>query len=247
MALNTIQQNLIPNEPHLIDLLNLFKKQIFLDFNCHHIGTIHSFNAINQTATVSINYVKTLFNFNPITGSYESTTTNYPITAEAPVICLGGGGGALTFPISAGDECLILFNDRDLDNWFVGGTGSPNGTARLHSFADAIVLVGLRSLPNILLNYDTTRVSLRNGTLGTTTVGVGETLIKIANATTTLNTLLQSLITNIETLVTATAAITVTGVTPGSGVSGPPANAAVITAINTTLATLSVQIAGLLE
>lgn len=200
MGLNTIQQNLVPNEPHLIDLLNLFKKQILLDFNCHHIGTVQSFNPLTQTAQVTINYVKTFFNFNSITSSYQSTTANYPVSAECPVICLGGGTGALTFPISSGDECLILYNDRDIDNWFAGGTGSPNGTARLHSFADAIVLVGLRSLPNILLNYDSSRVVLRNGTLGTTMVGVGDALIKIANATTTLNTLLQSLVTAIEGL-----------------------------------------------
>lgn len=247
MALNTIQQNLNPSDPSLIDLLNLFKKDIFLSLNCHHIGTIQSFDPSQQTASVTINYTKTFFEFNPQTGVYDSVVQNYPVSGECPVICLGGGGGALTFPIAKGDECLVLFNDRDMGNWFQGGAGSPNGTARLHSFADAIVLVGLRSIANVLTNYDMTRVALRNASDGSTVVGVGETLIKIANSTTTLNTLLQSLVTSIENLVTATAAITVTGVVSGGAVSGPPSNAATITAIGNDLTTLAGQISGLLE
>jgi hypothetical protein len=246
VALSNIQQNLVPTEPHLIDLLNLFKKQIFLDFNSHHLGTIQSFNALTQTASASINYPKTFFNFNTTTGVYETTVQNYSVITEAPVIILGGGEGAITFPIAAGDECLIFFNDRDLDNWFVGGAGSPCATARLHSFSDALILVGISSLANVYLNYDTTRVVLRNGVTGTTLVGVSATQIKIANATTTLNTLLQSLITDLTNLCTALESLTVICAAPGDA-SSPPVNVAAITAVATSLTSLSTQIGGLLE
>lgn len=237
-ANSTIQQNLIPNEVSLPDVLNLHKKDISLNLNCHHIGTIQTFDATQQTASVTINYTRTYFQFNGDTGVYDNTLVNYPIVAEAPVICLGGGPTSLTFPISTGDECLVLFNDRDLDNWFTGGSGSPNATARLHSFADALVIVGIRSLANVLTNYDATRAILQNGT---TFIGVGPSLIKIANASTTLNTLLQSLITDLQSLVTQTAAITV------SSFGAPPNNAAAIAAIGTQLGTLGAQIGQLLE
>lgn len=240
-SLTNIQQNLIPVEPDLIDLLVQHKKDIMLNLNCHHIGTVQVFNPLLQTASATINYQKTFFQFNNLTGQYQPMPGSYTVIAEAPVICLGGGSGALTFPIKSGDECLVLFNDRDLDNWFTGGTGSPNATARLHSYSDAIILVGLRSIPNILLNYDTTRVVLRNGIGGTTMVGVGPSLVKIANVTTTLNTLLQSLITDIETLVTQTALINV------SSFGAPPNNAAAITAVKASLIALGAQISGLLE
>lgn len=243
---STIQQNLIPSEPSLIDLLKQFKKDTMLDLNCHHIGTIQSFNASNQTASVTINYVKTFFSFNQQTLVYDSDLVNYPIIAECPCVVLGGGSGALTFPIAQGDECLVLFNDRDLDNWFAGGTGSPNATARLHSFSDAIALVGLRSLAKVLPNYDATRAVLRNGSGGTTMVGVGQSLIKIANSTTTLNTLLQSLCTDLNNLVSAIAQITVLCAAPGNP-SGPPVNAAAISSIGSQISQLATKIGGLLE
>lgn len=237
-ANSTIQQNLIPSEVTLADALSLHKKESYLNLSCHHMGTIQSFDSSNQTASVSINYKKTFFQFNGDTGVYDNVLTDYPIIPEAPVICLGGGTTSLTFPIQAGDECLVLFNDRDFDNWFTGGSGSPNSTARLHSFADALVIVGIRSLPHALSGYDSSRAVLQNGT---TLVGVGSSLVKIANVTTTLNTLLQSLITDLQTLVTQTAAITV------SSFGAPPNNAAAIAAVGAQLSALGVQIGQLLE
>lgn len=169
---NTISQNLVPTEPSLRDLLDLFKKDILLSLNCHHIGTIKVFNPLNQTAIVSINYNKTYFEFDQITNTYLPKGENYPLLADCPVICLGGGLSSLTFPILPGDECLVLFNDRDLDNWFIGGTGAPNATARLHSFSDGIIIVGIRSLPHVLSNYDPLNVVLKNGPNANAKIGL---------------------------------------------------------------------------
>lgn len=246
---NGITQNLVPSEPHLIDLLNLLKKDIFINLNCHHVGTVATFDPLMQTADVNINYQKTFFQFNQLTGTYVSITASYPLLMQCPVICLGGGGGALTFPIQSGDECLVLFNDRDMDTWFSSGTTtSPNSTARLHNFSDGIVLVGLRSTPNILLNYDTTRTVLRNK-LGTAGVGVGTSLIKIFNATTTLNTLLQSLVTDIQSIVTALNTVPLVAVTGAPGGPSPmnPAITALLSSASSSLSTLSTQISTLLE
>lgn len=244
----TIQQNLKPvNEPSMADLLKLFRKNLMLDFACHHIGVIQSFNPTKQTVSVSIAYKKTFFQLNAVTGAYDAVLRDYPLLIDCPAIVLGGGNANLTFPINKGDECLILFNDRDIDNWFQSGQLGPVSTPRLHSLSDGFALVGINSLANSISGYDTTRAVLRNGNTGTTIVGVGESLVKIANATTTLNTLLQSLVTNIENLVTQTSLISVTGVSSGLGTSGPPANAAAILAIGTQLTTLATQISGLLE
>lgn len=234
----------LPAEPQLKDVLDQLQKSIFLSLNCHHIGTVQSFNATNQTATVTINYQKTQYRLDKITGLYSSVLLDYPILIDCPVLVLGGGATALTFPITIGDECLVLFNDRDLDNWFNGASNGGVNTPRLHSFSDAIILVGLRSLGNSLSSYDTSRAALR---YGTTIVAVGVSLVKIANNQYTLNGLLQELVTEIKNLVTATAAITVSGVTTGGGTSGPPVNAATITAINTNITATATKIAGLLE
>lgn len=162
------------------DLLNLLKKEIFFDLNCHHLGTIQSFNADEQTATATINYQKTFFQLNEQTKVYQPVLVNYPLIVDAPVIVMGGGPCNITFPIAQGDQCLILFNDRSIDNWFQSGQVGPLSSPRAHSTADGLILVGLNSLATPISDYDTTRAVIRNGTTG---VGVGSDQVKIFNAT----------------------------------------------------------------
>lgn len=178
-----LNQNTLPNEPTLSDVLDLFRKNLLIDLYCHHIGTIQSFDPVHQVGSATVNYPKTKFVLDDSTGLYAPQLISYPPISKAPVICLGGGNTSLTFPIAKGDECAILFNDRNLDNWFAGQTGGQIATARLHSFADSIILVGIRSSASYLKIYDTVRAVLQNGT---TMVGVGPALIKIANAGTSL-------------------------------------------------------------
>jgi len=241
--MSTLPLNAVPSDPSLKDLLDLLKKDILLSINTHHVGTIQSFNSAKQTATATVNYPKTYYQLNAVTGLYNPVLVNYPLLVDCPVICLGGGTTALTFPIQTGDECLVLFNDRAIDNWFSGGAGAALSSPRLHSFSDGLILVGLRSLGKVISNYDSTRAVLRNGT---TLVGVGPSLVKIANQQTTLNTLLQSLISNVQSLVSAASSITVTCAAPGNP-SSPPINAAAISAVANQLTTTANQIAGLLE
>lgn len=225
---NAAPLNRIPNEPTLKDLMDLSKKDVLLNLSCHHVGTVQSFDASRQVATATINYKKTFYEQDQ-DGTYHPVLVDYPILIDCPVIVLGGAGGALTFPIAKGDECLVLFNDRDIDTWFQGASGRGVATSRLHSFSDGLILVGVRSLANVLEDYDSARAVLRNGDA---LVGVGETLIKIANATTSLNALLQDLISAIRGITTLNSDST-TGV--------------VSAASKSALSGVASQIAGLLE
>lgn len=180
MAITTPNQNAIPNDPSLRDVLEYLQKEINLDLNCHHIGTVQSFDPDNQIANVTINYKKTFLKFNDASG-YDSTNVDYPLIVGAPVLCLGGGAGAVTFPIAKGDECLVIFNDRDLDNWFTANATSPTNTLRLHSFADAIILVGIRSQQNVLADYDPAATTLF---LGANTVKIFSNKVLVTLGTT---------------------------------------------------------------
>lgn len=244
MSQPEIQLNQVPNNPTLTDLLDLLKKEIFLDLSCHHVGTIQSFDPVKQMVVATVNYTKTFFRLDETTGLYNAIQENYPVVLDCPAIILGGGQASLTFPIAKGDECLLLFNDRDIDNWFSGAPVGPVASSRAHAFSDAFALVGIRSLAKVLKNYDTARVVLQ---LGTTLVGVSASKVKIANGTTTLNTVLQNILTQVENVATACAAITVTAVSGGTGVSGPPSNAATFTAASSQLSTLATQLGGLIE
>lgn len=186
------------DSPELIDVLNLLRKNIFFDLNCHHIGTVKSFDADAQTIVATINYTKTVFILNPNTQVYAPQQLSYPPLLDVPVVCLGGGGFNLTFPIAVGDQCLLLFNDRSIDNWFQSGQAGVLNSARAHSLADALAIVGLNSMNTSLANYSTTSAFLRNKA-GTTGVKV-DTKITLLNATTTLNTLLQQILIQLETL-----------------------------------------------
>lgn len=191
--------NLFTTDPSLRDVLVALKKEILLQLSCHHVGKITAFNPENQTAQAEIVYTKTYFQLQ--NGNYVATNPKYTLVLSAPVVCLGGGDASLTFPIAVGDECLVLFNDRDMDNWLqTGSTTNAPATSRLHSFSDGIILVGIRSLPNVLSNYDTTRAVLQNGNA---MVGVGPSLIKIANETTDLKTVLTKFVAALNQFATA--------------------------------------------
>lgn len=226
MDITSFQQNKSESEPGLKDLLDLHKKDVMLSINCHAIATVQSFDDTKQTITATINYKKTYFKTNN-DGSYVPVLYDYPILLDVPVITMQGGTASLTFPIAKGDSCLILFNDRDLDNWFHTGQVSQTATPRLHSFSDGIALVGLRASNNPIANYDMTRVVLQNGL---TMVGLSDTLVKIANATTTLKQVIEGLMDVIST--------GFGGATPAVGNPLSPATVAALTAYKTTVESL---------
>lgn len=241
---SSIQQNSVPNEPSLADLLNLLKREIFFDLNCHHLATIQSFNAAKQTVTATVNYTKTFFQPNA-QDLYQAVQVSYPLLVDMPVIILGGGPARLTFPIAKGDQCLVLFNDRNIDNWFQSGQVGPVANSQAHAFSDGFALIGPNSLNTLISAYDTTRAMLTNGTVKNG-INPGNNKLVLTNGT-SLNTLLQNLCTQLQNLTTALAALTVTAVTSGVGTSGPPANASTITNVGTQIANIATSIGSLIE
>lgn len=212
----------------LEELLDIWKKELLLEFNCHALGTVQSFNSSNMTVNVSLDYYQNYWKLNS-QGVKVSVPTPYPALVDCPVVVLGGGKGGLSFPIAANDKCMILFNDRDLDNWFAGQTGAVPATPRLHSISDAMALVWNK----VNSGYNATHAVLYNAQSG---VGVSTSKVKIYNATTTLNTVLQSVLTHLQTFTTSA----------GSATTAPQI-ATAATTLGTALATDVTAIQGLLE
>lgn len=284
-------QNRVASDPSLTDVLDLHKKDIMLAFNCHAIGTIQSFDSTTQTASVSINYKKTYLQADPVTGIYKPQLSDYPLIVDCPVFVNQGGLAALTMPIVKGDTCIILFNDRDIDNWYQTGQVGPLATQRLHSFSDGMILVGVSSELDPVIPYNGSNAVLQNGpntkvsvglvsaqmtnsvaniqagpinalmgsgassvtvapttvTIigGTASIVVGPALVTFSNGSTTLNPVLQGLISAIQSLTNAVSVLTVTCNTPGSP-SSAPLNGASFTAVTTALSSVSTQLATLL-
>jgi len=237
-----INQSRSSIEPTLKDILDMHKREVMLSLNCHAIGTIQSFDPVKQTCRATINYSKTVFERDE-KGNYKSILKDYPILADCPVIVLTGGTAGLTMPIKTGDTCLILFNDRDIDNWYKGANSGPVNSPRLHSMSDALCLVGLRSSNNRIANYDSDNPVLFNQNLR---VVPKANKLLVENSSDSLGALLNDLTTKLQDLVTQINAITVICAAPGNP-SSVPVNSANIALIGTDIALISTKLNGLLE
>jgi hypothetical protein len=231
--------------PKLADVLAEVQRGVKLWLNCHHLATIQSFDPVKQTATATINYKRSVQTLDTTTGRYSTTLVDYPILSDCPVFYPFGGSGGFTYPLQKGDQCMVAFNDRDMDNWFSGALPGELDSNRLHSFSDALIYVGVRPETDPIKIFDASRPMLRNFD-GSARVAIGPALIDISNNSYGLNQLLQELVNDVKTLVTATAAITVI-CPPGGGPSSVPVNAAAINAAATALTTTATKIAGLLQ
>lgn len=178
-------------------------------------GIVVSFNAAAMTVVVQ-----------PAISQENLATAqqvNLPVLQDVPVVFPGGGGSTLTFPIGAGDECLLIFASRSIDAWWQSGGVQPAPFARTHSLADAFALVGVRSRANALGAVSTSAVQLRaNG---------GGSLIELAQGTGAVRIVAPGGVTivgnvTVEGDVTADGISLKThrhnGVTPGGGNSGGP-------------------------
>lgn len=219
----------IPLDPRLIDVLLELKRQILLEFNCAQLATIQEFDGVKKTCKATVNYKKTFIERKE-NGEYKPVLQDYPVLVDVPVWGPRGGGAYLNMPIAAGDQALILFNDRDINNWYAGKLNGDLASNRLHSISDGIAFVGLINLSTPDEAFDATRAALG---FGETRVAVSETKVLIENATTTLNTLLATLIDTIS-------ALTTINCVPGAPVTLSPVTV-------TALATVKTQIATLLE
>lgn len=242
-----LSQNLqMQGEPSLSDLLKIHEKQINLNLNCHAIGTIQTVDYDSQKVSASINYKKTFFKTvvdHNGAKKISAVLQDYPLLVDMPMITLYGGNGRITMPVSQGDVCLILFNDRDIDSYITtGADDQPNTSARLHSFTDGIALVGLRPFTNAHKDYPRDRVEV---SYNDSKVGVGEK-INIENSSANLQVQLSDLCDKLNSLINEIATLTVICAAPLSP-STVPVNAAAISAIATDISSIKTNIEGLLE
>jgi hypothetical protein len=90
----------------------------------------------------------------------QTSQTIKPLV-DVPVVFMGGGNMVATFPISIGDEALIIFADRCIDFWFARGGVQRPAETRAHSLSDGIAIVGPRSLARSLVNLSNTTAQFR--------------------------------------------------------------------------------------
>jgi hypothetical protein len=113
------------------------------------IGTIQAYDPSTQSVTVQLVMQCRVYNTPMDTSAVPTAPTikTYPLMSQVPVFMLAGGSSFIGMPIQPGDTCIVLFNDRDIDNWWTSGTtASPPNSDRMHSLSDGIAIVGINSM-----------------------------------------------------------------------------------------------------
>lgn len=150
-------------------------------------------------------------------------TVSVPVVSGVPVMFLTAGGFTFTVPIMEGETTgLLLFSDRSMDRW-LSGSGQEVVDPELYTrsaMTDGVFIPGLLSFGNAMSSAPPTdhatagsvtgpRVHFRDSTI---TIGdeSGAQLIALAN-------LVKS---ELQSIATALASHTHSGVTTGTGTTG---------------------------
>jgi len=75
---------------------------------------------------------------------------NYdPIIPDVPLCFPRSSTARLTFPVNAGDNVLLVFSDRSIEDWLrAGGSKASAGDARIHDITDAFAIpMSIESIP----------------------------------------------------------------------------------------------------
>jgi Phage protein Gp138 N-terminal domain len=120
-------------------------------------GILQSFDATKMVAVVQPSIQGRLRQQD---GSFKDA--NLPLLLDCPIIFPAGGGFALTFPLAAGDEGLVVFSSRCIDAWWASGGMQKQARTRMHDLSDGFFLPGCFSQPRKLANLNASFPELRN-------------------------------------------------------------------------------------
>lgn len=136
-----------------LSVLEAQKSDIFSTFHCVQIGKIEKVTPEEQTVEVTLQIRRP---------ALDGTSSAIPLLVDVPYMVLQGGGAYIDLPISPGDYCIVLFNDRDIDVWWSTANMADPATTRKHDLSDGIAIVGLNPKPSPLPMQGST-VGLRGG------------------------------------------------------------------------------------
>jgi len=212
-------------------------RRLILGVNTSMPGVIVSFDGKFAEVKPAIKMQVTIGN--------EVSFIELPTIINVPVMLQYAQGAGLvqTLPIKKGDECLLIFSQRAIDNFVsYGGIVKPiitedqaSAKGRNHSLTDAVCIPGLMTGAHLIPNYSldsiqtrdvsgSTVLSVKSGeiraTVGKTTLSVTPSGVAVIGDISATGTITGGLIKskagrNLDTL-------QVTGVQPGGGVSGVP-------------------------
>lgn len=178
------------NNAGWVQTFKLFEQKIAYNvINCVRVGIVEEYDP--ETRTAKVNIANKL-----VLGQNEDGTQNVENYAPvyAKVWFFGWGDKGITHPILKDQEGILLFNDRELESWYINGDINPLAYNRSHNFSDSIFITGLTSLPNMLktlqdcinIFYGTNNIKIHENGItlnGNTTINGNLTVNGSINAT----------------------------------------------------------------
>ncbi len=177
-------------------------------------GIIQSFNPVKQTAVIQLSIYDRI-NLNGIV-----TWEQIPLLVDVPVMFPRAGGYSITFPVTEGNECLVIFADMCIDAQYQnGGINNIQMDRRRHDLSDGFAIITGTSQPNSLASVNTSSLIIQKDD-GTATIKLAENAINITAGT--INITGSSVVIGSDTTIDSRVflAHTHSGVTTGTGVSG---------------------------
>lgn len=136
------------------------------DYEFQKPGRIVEYFPETQTATIKISNDRTYD-----TVEETESQSERGLLYDVPVFTPSGGGWSMTFPIQAGEPCLLSFSEFGYDHWFadnkdaagVRADGHPQPwTRRKFNLADGFAQVGFNNLMTAISEYSGVNSEWRN-------------------------------------------------------------------------------------
>lgn len=199
---------------NLSDWLAFCVKQVIKDLFICLPGIVQSYNAESKRAVIlpAVKQVMT-----------DGKIVNYPTLFDVPVMFPSGGGFSITTPLTQGDAVLVIFSQRDIEDFKGSYKNTTPRQDQICGLKDGIALAGFGELSTNLATSD--GISIQNKT-ATSFVTVENNKITVTAPTVEINSSQQLQVTSPD--VTINGSLNVTGGVSWSGTatgnSGAPAS-----------------------
>lgn len=120
-------------------------------------GIIQSFDSVKQTVKVQICIREKIS-----LGGEPYADVAIPVLEDIPIFMPRAGNFVLTMPVTAGDECLVIFGDNCIDGWWQSGGVQNQLDRRRHDLSDGFAIIGVWSQPEVISDYSVDSARLRN-------------------------------------------------------------------------------------
>lgn len=141
----------------LTQLLDEVIASELVDVHVNRAGIIDSFDASKQLAKVNITSKLIIRD-----AKGKDTFKEIPLLIDLPVVFPQVQGFSITYPIKKGDECQVIFEERDTANFRETGNISEPRSRRRFDFSDGWVIIGSTSNKKVVSNYNSDNLEIRS-------------------------------------------------------------------------------------